>query len=308
MDGKHPWQAPGDGAALRIDGERLAAADGRSWPLRGGIPRFVDDDFAESFGYQWNRFEVRRPQEDEDTFVVKTGVPLSALRGLRVLDAGCGGGRYTRVASDHGAEVVAIDRSRAADKCLELAEGRPGVAIAQADLTALPLAPASFDFAFSIGVMHHAPDCRAAFDAVAKMVRPGGRLSVWLYRRNTPPQEWINNATRWLARRLPRGALLAACRLGAWIGGVPILGQAFSKIVNVSTHPDPALRFCDTFDWYSPTHQSHHTPGELAEWFAAAGFVEIHELPPAKRGRIYRGAVRLGLVPGSGVNFTGRRR
>jgi hypothetical protein len=87
-----------------------------------------------------------------------------------------------------------------------------------------------------------------------------------------------------------------------------VLGQIFSKIVNVSTHPDPHLRVCDTFDWYSPTYQSHHTPKEVRGWFESAGFEGIAELPPAKSGRIYRTAFAWGLIPGSGVNFTGIRR
>ncbi len=35
-------------------------------PIRAGIPRFVPDDaYVESFGYQWNKFNVRIPQEDK---------------------------------------------------------------------------------------------------------------------------------------------------------------------------------------------------------------------------------------------------
>ena len=48
---------------------------------------------------------------------------------------------------------------------------------------------------FSIGVLHHSPDPRRAFAQVAARVKPGGRLAVWLYRKNTPPQEWLNSAS-----------------------------------------------------------------------------------------------------------------
>jgi hypothetical protein len=161
---------------------------------------------------------------------------------------------------------------------------------------------------FSIGVLHHSPDCRKAFDSVAKMVKPGGRLSVWLYRKNSWPQERINDAARAVARRLSRPALLRLSRIGAFVGGVPVVGQAFSKVVNVSTHPDPDLRVCDTFDWYSPVFQSHHTPAELRQWFEESHFEQIRDLPPAKGGRMYRALFARGLIPGSGVNVTGIRR
>ena len=72
----------------------------------------------------------------------------------------------------------------------------PDVAIVQADLLDLPLAERQFDLVFSIGVLHHSPDPRRAFAQVAARVKPGGRLAVWLYRKNTPPQEWLNSGLR----------------------------------------------------------------------------------------------------------------
>ena len=52
-------RSPVTGAALRVDGENLRSADGsETWPIVGGIPRFVRDEHLESFGLQWNRYEV----------------------------------------------------------------------------------------------------------------------------------------------------------------------------------------------------------------------------------------------------------
>ena len=302
---------PDDGSPLHVDanGNLRSESSNRTFPLVRGIPRFVaDEEFVESFGFQWNRFDVRRPQEDEEVFQIKTGVSLAELAGKLVLDAGCGGGRYTRVAADHGANVFGVDRSTAVEKARSLTDGLSNVQLVQADLTRLPFRPQTFDVVFSIGVLHHSPDCRSAFESIAKMVKPGGTLSVWLYQKNTWPQERINDAARWIARRLPRKTLLGLCRIGAFVGGIPLLGQAFSKVVNVSTHPDPDLRVCDTFDWYSPTYQSHHTPAELRGWFEETGFERIRELPPAKGGRMYRAFFNRGMIPGSGVNVTGIRR
>ena len=69
--------------------------------------------------------------------------------------------------------------------------------------------------AFSIGVMHHDVNTKAVFDAVAKMVKPGGKLSVWLYRRNQWWQEIINNTLRRRTVRMPAERLERWCRAGA---------------------------------------------------------------------------------------------
>ena len=274
---------------------------------QGGVPRFVEQDHLASFGTQWNRFDVVRDEEDRRVFEVKTGVRLDELSGLRVLDAGCGGGRYSRLAALAGAEVVGADQSTAVEKAAEVCRDLPAARFLQADLKRLPLEAGSFDLVFSIGVMHHDQDTRAVFDAVSQMVRPGGRLAVWLYRRNTWWQEWINDRMRLRTAGMTEKQLERWCHRLVWLGGVPVLNRVINKLVNFSNHPDPELRMCDTHDWYAPAFQHHHTMQELREWFESAGFSGLHELPPEKTGRFYRWAWRQNLIPGSGVNVVGIR-
>ncbi len=181
------------------------------------------------------------------------------------------------------------------------------MAIVQADLGRLPLAERSFDLAFSIGVLHHGPDPRGAFREVSRRVKPGGKLAVWLYRRNTRPQEWANSALRAATTRLPTRALEPLCVGLGVVGGVPVLKRTLNKVANFSNHPDWTLRVCDNFDWYAPRYQSHHTVAELKAWFAEEGFGDLAELPPARAGRFYDWAYRHDLIIGSGVNVVGTR-
>ncbi len=307
-----PWQCPGCGQPLQ---RGCGAADpcirceqcGTDWPVREEIPRFVGSEHLESFGLQWNKYDVAHPDEDRATFEAKTGVRLSDLRGLRVLDAGCGGGRYSRVAAEAGAEVVGADHTNAVDKARRLCSGLPNVRFVQADLKHLPLQPMSFDFVFSIGVMHHDAQTRPVFDAVARMVRPGGRMAVWLYRRNQWWQEWLNNVVRARTMKMPPARLERWCRFGAFLGGVPVVNRTLNKILNFSAHPSWENRVCDTFDWYAPEYQHHHTLAELCGWFHDAGFEELRCLPPEKTGRFYRWTYERNLLIGSGVNVMGRR-
>lgn len=286
----------------------LACPDcGTRVPVEGGIPRYVSAEHLESFGHQWNRYEVAHPEEDRATFVAKTGMSLDSLRGLTVLDAGCGGGRYSRVAAEAGANVIGADHTHAVDKAASLCAGLPNVRFVQADLKQLPFAPGSFDLVFSVGVMHHDASTRAVFDQVARLVRPGGWYAVWLYRRNQFWQEALNDALRARAARLPRARLERWCEWGAWLGGVPLVNKTLNKLVNFSAHPNRENRVCDTFDWYAPQYQHHHTVAELQEWFSRAGFDELRVLPPEKTGWLYRLAYNSNLLIGSGVNILGRR-
>jgi SAM-dependent methyltransferase len=204
--------------------------------------------------------------------------------------------------------VVAVDLSGAVRKTAELCAELPNVLVAQADLLDLPLAESVFDAAFSIGVMHHSPDARRAFAQVARRVRPGGRLAVWLYRRNAAPQEWLNSGLRAVSTRLPARALEAAAVGLGVLGGVPVVNKTLNKVFNFSSHPDWTLRVCDNFDWYAPRYQTHHTPDELRSWFESEGFDHLADLPPARSGRLYDWAYRNNLLIGSGVNMAGLRR
>jgi SAM-dependent methyltransferase len=278
-----------------------------SFPIVGDIPRLAGDSYAASFGRQWNRYDVARPDEDEATFRVKTGIAPSDLAGRLVLDAGCGGGRYARLAGRHGARVVGVDLSAAVEKAAALCAELPSVLILQADLLDLPVAEEAFDLVYSIGVLHHTPDPRRAFAQIARRVKPGGRLAVWLYRRNTVPQEWLNTGLRALTTHLPERVLEPLCAgLGA-LGSIPLLNRTLNKLVNFSNHPDWTLRICDNFDWYAPRYQSHHTLDELKRWFAEEGFVDLLELSPAKNGTLYNWTYRHNLIIGSGVNVVGKR-
>lgn len=298
----------GDPLAPSPDGTQLVNEAQTAWiPVRHGIPRFVHDDHLDSFGLQWTTYDVAHDDEDRKTFQAKTGIALSELSGKQILDAGCGGGRYCKVVSEAGGIVTGVDHTRAVDKALKLCAGLPNIRLIQGDLKHLPFAPGSFDFVFSIGVMHHDADTKTVFDSVAKFVKPGGRYSVWLYRRNQAWQEWINNRLRARTTKMDPKQLEPWCKFGATLGGIPGIKQTLNKIVNFSAHPDYENRVCDTFDWYAPQYQYHHTEAELLSWFKEAGFTDLKVLPPEKSGAVYNWAYRNNLLIGSGVNVTGIR-
>ncbi|MFC4358926.1 class I SAM-dependent methyltransferase [Halobium salinum] len=103
---------------------------------------------------------------------------IPSVGGKRVLDAGCGHGRYAEWLLDGGADVVAVDASeemvaRARERVGDRAEVR------RADLSrSLDFAADSFDGIVSGLALHYLEDWRTVFGEFARVLRPAGFLVV----------------------------------------------------------------------------------------------------------------------------------
>jgi SAM-dependent methyltransferase len=266
-----------------------------------------------AYGLQWNRFRILRPEEDRATFRNRTGLEAADLSGSVVLDAGCGMGRYLRIAAEAGARLaVGLDLSAAVAAARDLTAGFANVALVRGDLLRPPLAPGGFDHIYALGVLDHTPDPRAAFLALARLLKPGGRIVLWVYPRERPLLERIMRAQRSVSTRLPLGLLVTLSRLFAPVGGlkrrliasphrlIARAGVALNVLtIGVSMHPDPEVRVCDTLDWYAPRYLSWHDEAEVHGWFAEAGLIDVVDLA--------RDQVHYHAGQGNGVNLAGRR-
>jgi SAM-dependent methyltransferase len=188
---------------------------GRKFPAVRGVLRFVDaHSYADSFGYQWNKFDQTqldqgpRTLSDRD-FRRKTGLKPEDLQGKLVLDVGCGMGRFAEVATRWGARVVGIDLSAAAEAAARNLAEREFAAL-QADVFTLPFAPGSFDFIYSMGVLHHTPDCEKAFKTLPQYLKPGGGIAIWLY---SGYNKWyrFSDIYRKVTHRMPAIGSIADC-------------------------------------------------------------------------------------------------
>jgi len=175
------------GDELEIWEGMLGCACGKSFPIEGGIPRFVPtDDHVRGFSFQWRKhwqtqLDSNSRRESEETFVLSTGFTSEELAGKRVLDVGCGMGRFADVVSRMGAEVVGVDLSYAIESAHANIGSRSNVHFAQANLFQLPFPKKTFDYIFSIGVLHHTSDCQGAVLGLIPFLKEGGNLAVWVY-------------------------------------------------------------------------------------------------------------------------------
>lgn len=131
------------------------------------------------------------------------------LAGQRVLDVGCGKGRFARVLHERhpGATLVGFDLAEAMLRCVPV-----GVAPCAGSMTALPLRSDAFDCAYATESLEHAVDVERAVAEMCRVVRPGGRIVVidknkeqW-GRLETPQWE------KWFGRRELERLLGKHCR------------------------------------------------------------------------------------------------
>jgi SAM-dependent methyltransferase len=104
---------------------------------------------------------------------------LGDVAGRRVLEIGCGSAPCSRWLRRHGADVVAFDLSAGMLVRAAALNRSTGIAVplVQADLAALPFAPASFEIACSsFGGLPFVADVESALREVMRVLRPGGRF------------------------------------------------------------------------------------------------------------------------------------
>ena len=130
-----------------------------------------------------------------DSWMLET---LGDVRGKRVLDIGCGEGRFSRLLSSLGAEVTGLDLTKPLiERARSLAVGGETYMVGNAESLA-GIADESFDAAVSYIVLVDLLDYRASIEAAYRVLRPGGRFVVCNIHpmRSAVPMGWINQGGR----------------------------------------------------------------------------------------------------------------
>jgi SAM-dependent methyltransferase len=117
-----------------------------------------------------------------------------ARQGERVLDLGCGAGRFVAALRDAGAEPVGVDL---ADGAIERARRNVPGADLRTMTDVIPLEDSSVDLVWCSEVLEHVPDTAGLLSEVRRVLRTGGRLLA-----TTPSHD------------LPRRVLIALLRWG----------------------------------------------------------------------------------------------
>lgn len=248
--------------------------------------------------------------------------------GRRILEAGCGVGEVAlRFFGEHlhRNTYVGLDLTGAVAGARDAfrERGVPGLFL-QGDLLDMPLAEASFDLVFSEGVLHHTLDTAAGVRALARMLRPGGRLLFYIYRRKGPVREFTDDLVRerlagmtdeqaWEALRplTELGRALGELRCQVTVPDVPLLEipagtydvqrLVYWHVLKCFYRADWSFEEMNhvNFDWFRPALARRHTAQEAREMCAAAG-LDVEWLHEEEAGITVR-AVRPGGAGGGGA-------
>jgi SAM-dependent methyltransferase len=242
-----------------------------------------------SFGYEWthfNRWQDSGEISFRDSFET---ADLTALAGACVLDAGCGMGRHARQVAAHARHVVAVDFSRAIEQAAMNTREVGNVDCVQADLLRLPFPDATFDYVYSLGVLHHLGNTEDGVRALVATLKPGGRLRVYLYwKRHGPVGAVLRlvNAVRPLTTRLPFWLLRWFCwMLSAVLWLAVILPYRLLRALGVrgmdtwplfvyARYPFRVL-YNDQFDRFSAPLEKRYDPEEVSALLESAGLREV---------------------------------
>ena len=149
-------------------------------------------------------------------------VRFAALEpGARVLDVGCGKGRYTLPLAARGFRVEGLDIApRLLDDLRAFAGGRHEIPVHCEDVAAPPAELlGEFDAVVGFFALHHMHDLPASFAGIARLTRPGGRVAFlepnpfnplyYVQMLATPTMTWAGDGG---LTRMRRGPVFGAMR------------------------------------------------------------------------------------------------
>lgn len=274
------FACPVTGDPLIATADALVTPDRtRRYPIEDGIARLyvptgrgsAEDvtDLVKAF-YEATPFPNYADGETRATLAAKArrNLFLRALdRALPedavVLEAGCGTGQLTNfLGLSEGRRVfggdLCLNSLRLANEFRDKA-GIANAAFLQMNLFRPPFRAASVDMVIANGVLHHTGDAQGGFEALLRVVKPGGVVLVGLYNR------YARLAT--LARRW------AFARFGP---AAHFLDRRLSSADHGTAQREAWFR-----DQYQHPHETRHSIAEIMRWFDRAGVDFLASIPRA---------------------------
>ena len=196
--------------------------------------------------------------------------------GKRLLEVGCGLGTDLIEFARGGAVVTGVDLTPQSIELVRKRFALEGFAVDArvSDAEHLPFGDSSFDVVYSFGVLHHTPNTQQAIDEVYRVLKPGGKIIIMLYHKNSL-HVWLGVPLYVLWKTLKKGAsaLARPTEVEDWVrvydGGENPLGKAYSRAEAermFSRFRDRSYTLCDSYRRRFPKIVNAINQKLLAPW------------------------------------------
>ncbi len=254
------------------EGTLICTACSREYKIVRGVPRFVDESESSatdirtgaSFAEAWKRFPMMDERYQKQFFDWIFPVDPEFVKDKVVLECGCGKGRHAKLMQEAGVKAIyAVDIGEAIDVAYENVGFLPGIHLIQADIEKLPFRR-EFDFAFSVGVLHHMESPISGFLSMSARVKPTGAVTAWVYGRES---NWwligiVNPIRMLVTSKMPSSLLLPVAAALAF----PL--ELYCKFV-----ARPWMNLRKSNKWMPPLFY-----GEYLNYISQFGFTELHHI------------------------------
>jgi ubiquinone/menaquinone biosynthesis C-methylase UbiE len=191
----------------------------------------IDAEVVKSFGDEWLKFhdfsDKNIANGAREYFDIIT--PAIVNKNTYALDIGCGTGRWTKYLTQQAGFIEAVDPSNAIFAADNLLGNIENVRLTKASIETIPFNDETFDFAMSVGVLHHIPDTQQAMIDCVKKVKKGGYFYCYLY-HNLETRGWwfktlywLSNLIRYPVCRMPAGIKRFVCDILAIVIYMPLV-------------------------------------------------------------------------------------
>jgi SAM-dependent methyltransferase len=255
----------------------------------------TDPKTVEGFGDEWTRFDQAVMSEEDAHRLFESYFsifPWDILPKDAVgFDLGCGSGRWAKLVSPRVGKLHCIDPSKAIEVARKNLRTQPNCEFHHAGVDDIPLPDKSMDFGYSLGVLHHIPDTRAALAACVAKIKPGAPFLLYLYYAFDNRPLWfkfiwkISEGIRQLVSRLPHGMRYSVSQLIAGLVYWPLARTAkLLEILNfnVSSFPLSAYRDrgfyvmrTDALDRFGTRLEQRFTKIEIKQMMGSVGLENI---------------------------------
>jgi len=263
----------------------------------------IDERVVEHFGQEWSAYGSHTPPKDEHRRLFEeyfSTFPFDRLpSGSEGFDAGCGSGRWADFVAERVGKLHCIDASsEALNVARKLLAGHGNIVFHNAPVSDMPLAKASQDFGYSLGVLHHIPDTQEALSDCITKLKPGAPFLVYLYYRFDDRPGWFvfiwraSDIMRRFVSRLPYALrrFVSDCLAIAVYWPLARLARLGEKLgVDVSNVPLSSYRSADfrtmrndALDRFGTRLEQRFTRGEITEMMKTSGLKDIcfRDAPP----------------------------